>query len=324
MNDIIQRKFFDPSISGRNFTEQLLSSALSAGFISEEAFQAVRTELGAFLILHASGIKKPGISSVDEDLFSSAAKAQLLLMELFLTSIDQDEALKLLIRFDFDKCRDMGTKKGASLLEQAIEDSVKLRENLFPLKNAFYADFVLQSLPEFVESFQNAGSDCEKAIHLMNCDDDFDFSYPVSHYKKDAVGIEATASYIRSLRMENDFLLCFSPENVEKALRSNRKLPSFFDPFLRIEGFESDNCFTPVLLRGTESILAGEMPLSLSLSDAGKRHIEFLKKGKSEEEIKRVFSDAAERLAELLGLEKDIAEYCRTAIRQADLTSAPV
>lgn len=128
-----------------------------------------------------------------------------------------------------------------------------------------------------------------------------DLDYPVSRDLRDTAGIEWITRYLRSLLLENQFCLQFSPLATHNLLRGYQA--AYADLLL--------NLYEQVLANALGCCLAGGSVRSLEITPADRAHLETMLTGRSAEDLQSILQGAAARLFETLSLEDPALQlYC--------------
>jgi hypothetical protein len=275
--------------------EALTSSVggpLSPGLTDEQA-ERIRAGLWQLLAVRTKLYTMGDSSSVRIEVAAELSESILYTLNAYQESIGSRIA-QLNPEADLVEIFDLGLGCLTRQLDSGKRAAAALPGEMLPIPNQFY-----QSVPKEINDFFRQYD----AYYFAHQSAGF-IGYPLNQSVDGLRGIQYINEYLRRFRIENRFCSRFESDAVISLLRVGT-------PSLE---YHVGNFFEPVFAVSIALLLAGKSPFSLNISDDDRVLLDYRLNAWSENERRKQFVAAAERIGRLLGMcEEGDCAYLKVA-----------
>ena len=198
-------------LNQKYYVQSLLEQARACGLLSEKELSAIQTDLVLILSEQTQLWSRGKSSSIPTDKAQDIMTSILFVLGLQLKSYEmpeqavdalKSEPLKLL----FEKGLELVRRKKA--VSRHLQK--KILENLLDTPNVYYRSTIADGINGFFKLYRP-----QFAAHEIHITAD----YPVLIGRPELDGIEFIEQYLRCIRAENAFCVCFAPQDIHHLLR---------------------------------------------------------------------------------------------------------
>lgn len=283
-------------LNQKYYVQSLLEQARACGLLSEKELSAIQTDLVLILSEQTQLWSRGKSSSIPTDKAQDIMTSILFVLGIQLKSYEmpeqavdalKSEPLKLL----FEKGLELVRRKKA--VSRHLQK--KILENLLDTPNVYYRSTIADGINGFFKLYRP-----QFAAHEIHITAD----YPVLIGRPELDGIEFIEQYLRCIRAENAFCVCFAPQDIHHLLcgltQDYRSVPL--------------NIFEPVLLSALGLVIQKRNPKRLDLT---KQELSLLYRffsGQTQKEIQASLKQALLDLDEKMNLPQISVQYASLCI----------
>jgi len=284
------------SLDGEFYFQSLLEQAHAKGMLTDSDIERLQYDCLALLARRVERYNAGDSSSIRVEAAQSIMASNLFTISIWLKTFQNpDDAIAALQNEPIAELYKQGRKRIDTMISATKIMCANLLRQLADIRNVFYRATLVDGIHGFFKLYYP-----DFGAHETHITAD----YPTCIALPRLAGIEFIHAYLEALYYENQFLLCFAPDDLHQLLCGYE------------EGYQEllINVFEPVLTAALGCVLAETDARRLELSEDGAAHLNRLLADMTKSEKLAALQAAAHELVRLFGFSPGLERYVQRTL----------